>query len=209
MRSIDYCAVSLVLRHHVILSVDHLMTFMPSLVACYKVVFRGPPYGENHDGKENENIIEQFLNFARRGVVVLVTIGLAELNDDRDNVVVGFGASISANLDQSVSVFLEENNHYLAHPISKYLYMAELGVLSPFRNRGIGKLLIRARIDAARENPNFGCSHYVMKTARKGSMSLPLYLKFGAKPIDGLIQKSNFGDCDPEASDRMFLAGSF
>jgi len=177
-------------------SVLELERHIKSAVASYKEVFSGPPYFENYDGKEESFIVPMFNDYAERGILVLAMFG----ENTTEARVIGFGASIDADKSEAAG-FLRDKKGF--EKLDDFLYMAELGVESPFRNQGLGTQLVVARINEAKTNPRFNFTHVIMRTAAVGSNSKRIYERLGAKHVEGLVElKEDFGT---QSSERIFL----
>jgi len=164
------------------------------LTNCYKEVFAETPYFEDYTGKEDE-IFDSFARFMLDGVVVLLVNG--------SNAVVGFGGCERASTSE-VAEFLDENLDKLEVHSSRYIYMAELAVQSRYRRKGFGAMMVRDRLQAIRANPDNNISHVLMRTAKDDSNSIGIYLRLGARVIDGLVQvKTGF---DTKSTERVFLS---
>lgn len=178
-------------------SLYELRQYEDQLVDCYKEVFSEAPYFEDYSGKERE-IVESFEHFMVDGVVVFLVA-----QDADKNRVIGFGACERASSSE-VSEFLNENLDKLEVDPTRYVYMAELAVRSPYRRRGFGALLVQYRLRTLKDNPESGFTHALMRTAKVNSNSIGIYLRLGAKIIDGLVQaKTEFGT---KSNERVFLA---
>lgn len=183
---------------HVIQSVEEVEPYLDAIVECYKLVFAGAPYFEDYTGQEETFIKPAFRNFSDRGVLALLVTG----NVLTGNQLIGFGASEGADVSEAAE-FLSQHADRLEADLNRYMYMAEVGVVSEFRRQGFGQRLIDARIREAVTNPKHQFSHLLMRTAKEGSNSIGLYLRLGAVPIEGLIEiKEVFGTASKE---RIFL----
>ena len=179
---------------------DELRPYLAMLVRCYKEIFAGAPYFENYDGKE-DGIERDFNSFADDGILALaVAMPWAECEIGE---VIGFSAGIGIDKSE-VREFLEENKDLLEVPMSSYIYMAELGVIESMRRMGLGKALIEARIREAKSNLKFVFTHFIMRTAKEGSNSARIYLRLGARLVQGLIQKKE--DFGTQSTERIFLS---
>ncbi len=164
----------------------------------YKMVFAGRPYFENFRGMQETMIVPLFQSFAVHGILVFLTTAEEFISGD----IIGFAGCIPAERSE-VSEFLAPNQEKLPRTIAEYMYMAELGVLEEFREQGLGKGLIASRVAAMRSSPKFSQTHLLVRTAREGSNSLPIYLKLGARVIPNLIQTME--EYGTNSEERLFL----
>lgn len=184
---------------HVAQNAAEVNPYMEALVTCYHDVFSGPPYNEDYTdpAKQQEYIRGPFPQFADRGAVVFLVTG----ETIEGNLLIGFGGADRTDLNDSVGPFLADHAHRFDAPLSQYLYMAELGVLTAYRRQGLGDKLVRLRVEEALKRPERGYTHLIMRTASVNSNSAGVYLRMGAKPVEGLIQPME----DSDSKERIFL----
>ena len=111
-------------------------------------MFSGFPYFERFYPSEAEGIFRSLVN-TDDSIVLVATRGETQ--------VVGFGASIPLPAKPAVAAHL----HGLV-PVKHTFYLAELGVLEPYRSRKLGRIMVRERlklIDEARY------SHVVLRVS--------------------------------------------
>lgn len=185
---------------HVVESQDEVEPYLDAIIDCYKTVFSAKPYKEKFSRKKVETGIKpSFRKFARRGVLLVLMTGKTRARSR----VIGFGACEGAHVCEAAA-FLRGNQHRLDAPLENYLYMAELGVLSEFRQQGFGLTLVRMRIKEAASRNGNRFTHLIMRTAREGSHSAGLYEKLGCSVIPNLIQRK-VGN-KTKSKERIFLS---
>lgn len=141
-------------------------------VEAYKEAFGGPPYYEHYSTDE---VLDEVWNpHVKDGITILALDG---------NHVVGFGCALPIEKAPSdIGDFVTSQYTYGDLPIDpgKTWYMSELGVLTPYRRRGIGYALVRHRLESIVAR---GDVHYVFRTAAQGSNSIHLYRNLGATQL--------------------------
>jgi len=172
-------------------------------VHAYKEVFSEPPYFEHYTYDE---VVEDVWDpHVRDGIIIL-----AFEQEGDDERVVGFGTAlplIKASAD--TQKFMESLQDDEKPPIdyARTWYMSELGVLEPYRRRGLGYSLVKHRLLTIAEQ---GFEHYLFRTAIEGSKSLILYRKLGAVEVSKWQDISASGQVQVNGSQsthRVYLYG--
>ncbi len=176
----------------------HSLIYLPGFIQVYKEVFAGPPYFEVYSDDQVEQTV--WHNHLTKGCIFLAL--------DKTKVV-GLGCSIPLNNikpgepNRDVYDFLSEAPN-LPFSLGDTCYMSEVAVLLDYRNQGIGRELVRRRLSWAKKQ---GINNYVMRTASEGSNSLGIYLKLGAKEINGLKQDISEVGIESASKYRIYLYG--
>lgn len=131
-------------------------------VGAYQSVFSGYPYFERFYPSEAEGVFRK-LHATPDRILLVATRGVSQ--------VVGFSAAIPIVHKPSVASELTG-----LVPIKHTYYLAELGVIEPYRGRGLGQQLIRERI---RRMDRDSYSHVVLRVAMNNNPSKELYESLG------------------------------
>jgi ribosomal protein S18 acetylase RimI-like enzyme len=131
-------------------------------VGAYQSVFSGFPYFERFYPSEAEGVYRKLLRTPNR-ILLVATRGVSQ--------VVGFGAAIPLEHKPSVAAELTG-----LVPIRHTYYLAELGVIEPYRGKGIGQTLIRERIQRMDKERH---SHVVLRVSMNNNPSRELYESLG------------------------------
>lgn len=169
-------------------------------IAAYRSTFGGAPYYESYSSEEVfTKIWEPHIT---RGIVILA------LQAQR---VIGFGCCIPLfDAPTDVQVFLRERQtaYEFTGNFTSTWYMSELGVLEPFRRRGIGRGLNREQLSIIQQ---IGGTQYVLRTAAVGSNSVHLYQKLGATELTNSQDVSALDQVQvnqSQSTKRIYLHGS-
>ena len=141
---------------------EDALAWRAGFVGAYQSVFSGFPYFERFYPAEAEGVYKKLLATPDH-IMLLATRGATQ--------VVGFGAAIPLVHKPSVASELTG-----LVPIKHTYYLAELGVIEPYRGKEIGQRLIRERvrlIDRARY------THVVLRVAMNNNPSARLYQSLG------------------------------
>ena len=141
---------------------DQRAVWRAAFAGAYQTVFGGHPYYERWFPSEAEGVW-QHLNSVPDNVVLLATRGESQ--------VVGFGVGIPLLGKPSVAATLSG-----LVPLKHTFYLAELGVLEPYRARGIGRTLVRARL---RHVDPTNYSHIVLRVPLNHEASWEMYKAMG------------------------------
>lgn len=169
---------------------EQVARWRPGFIGAYQTIFAGPPYQERHYPADVDGLYRKLT--ATPDQISLVAVHGSRL--------VGFGIAVPLRFKKSVARSLAG-----LVPATHTMYLAELGVLSPYRGQGLGRALIRHRLqlmDAERY------SHVVLRvpassTTRRGlyeSMGyedMGVYQEVAARRIDGSVTTDR----------RLFLHG--
>jgi len=131
-------------------------------VGAYQSVFSGYPYFERFYPSEAEGVFRK-LHATPDRILLVATRGVSQ--------VVGFSAAIPLVHKPSVASELTG-----LVPIKHTYYLAELGVIEPYRGHGLGQELIRERI---RRMDRDSYSHVVLRVAMNNNPSKELYESLG------------------------------
>ncbi len=131
-------------------------------VGAYQSVFSGYPYFERFYPSEAEGVFRK-LHATPDRILLVATRGVSQ--------VVGFSAAIPLVHKPSVASELTG-----LVPIKHTYYLAELGVIEPYRGRRLGQQLIRERI---RRMDRDSYSHVVLRVAMNNNPSKELYESLG------------------------------
>jgi len=165
-------------------------------VSVYQEAFSGPPWYETHPTEHvQKNVWNEHLPYC---------IILAVSGDE----VIGIGCAhptlAEMGTNGGVKEFLEANRELVPFPLETTLYMSELAVLEPYREKGIGQELTKARWHWGRTN---GMTHYAMRTAESGSLSKLLYEKLGAQVVESLVQDVSDATIQSASDRRIYMWG--
>jgi ribosomal protein S18 acetylase RimI-like enzyme len=141
---------------------EERVQWRPGFIGAYQTVFGGSPYFERWFPAEAEGVWRH-LNSVPGNIVLLATRG--------DSQVVGFGVGIPLLGKPSVAAHLSG-----LVPLKHTFYLAELGVLEPYRARGIGRTLVRARL---RHVDPTTYSHIVLRVSMNHGPSWEMYKAMG------------------------------
>jgi ribosomal protein S18 acetylase RimI-like enzyme len=130
-------------------------------VLAYRRIFAGSPYFEDFTPAEAGDVLDQLL--ATPGQITL----LALHGDD----VVGFGMAVPLAASARVSRLLQG-----MVPVKATVYLAELGVDPAWRRRGLGRLLVKLRVE--RIDPSV-YTHVVLRVAEGRTESFEMYRALG------------------------------
>lgn len=133
-----------------------------AFIAIYPGIFAAAPYHEDISSEQATSRWD-FLTQAKGHVTLLAVAG-----EDR---LVGFGIALPVSETKLVA-------HALAGlvPHKHTFYLAELGVLPEYRDRGLGRTLIQERIKLIDPKKY---SHVVLRVAAEKNPSYDLYLSMG------------------------------
>ncbi len=159
-------------------------------IGAYQTIFSSFPYFERFYPSEAEGIYRSLIE-APESITLVATRGETQ--------VVGFGAAIPLSSKPTVATHLTG-----LVPIKHTFYLAELGVLEPYRSRKIGRRMVRERlrlIDPARY------SHVVLRVSMNHTPSGEMYKAMGFEEM-GVYQDVSAMRTDGKVTTdrRMFLS---
>ncbi len=159
-------------------------------IGAYQTVFSGFPYFERFYPSEAEGIYRK-LTRAEGNITLVATRGETQ--------VVAFGVAIPLAAKPAVASHLTG-----LVPLKHTFYLAELGVLEPYRGRSLGRTLVRERmriIDADRY------SHVVLRVSMNHTPSGEMYKALGFEEM-GVYQNVSAMRTDGKVTTdrRMFLS---
>jgi histidine racemase len=157
------------------------------LTKLYKDIFSQPPYYEIFDDNQVGDI---FLEYFKNGKIFLAK---------SEEKIIGFGALVPLTQEPELVTLLASSNI----DISNTWYMADLGINPIDRRKGLGRLLVQKRIDAAPDN-----STIIMRTSVNNFASQSLYKSLGFKQIPDAYQDviNTRTDGTIQTDKRIFLA---
>jgi ribosomal protein S18 acetylase RimI-like enzyme len=169
---------------------EDVAQWRPGFIGAYQTVFSGFPYFERWYPSEAEGVYRRLV--ATDGnVTLLATRGESQ--------VVGFGVGIGLADKPAVASILTG-----LVPVKHTFYLAELGVLDPWRGKGIGRTLVRERlrlIDSARY------SHVVLRVSMNHNPSSEMYKAMGFEEMGVYMDVSAMRVDNKVTTDRrMFLS---
>lgn len=155
--------------------------YRASFTGAYQTIFAEPPYNERFYPSEAEGVLQQALEVPGN-ITILAIKG--------DFTVVGFGIGVPASSRPAVA---RELRGLL--PVAYTFYLAELGVLETWRNRGLGAELVRIRLELVDRRRH---SHVVLRTSALRNSSYEMYMRMGfedmgvymevpARRVDGTV----------------------
>ncbi len=155
--------------------------YRPSFVGAYQTVFADPPYRERYFPSEAQAVLDRTLQTPSH-ITLLAVRGLAQ--------VAGFGLGVPLQYRP------EAARHLMGLlPVQTTFYLSELGVLRPFRGRGLGRRLVLERLRLV-DRQRY--SHVVLRTSASRDAAYHLYTSLGfedvgvsmevsSRRIDGLV----------------------
>lgn len=131
-------------------------------IGGYQTVFSDEPYFERIQPSEAEGVWKK-LTSTPDNITLLAVRNRSQ--------VVGFGIAIPLRHKPDVARELTG-----LVPVTNAYYLAELGVLHDFRGRGIGRALIKSRLDLIDDET---ITHVVLRVAANRNRSFQLYREMG------------------------------
>ncbi len=173
-----------------IVTPDDVARWRGGFVGAYQTVFTGFPYFERWYPSEAEGVFRRLVA-ASENVTLLATRGETQ--------VVGFGVAVPLNEKPAVATVLTG-----LVPVKHTFYLAELGVLEPWRGKGIGRELVRERLRLIDENRY---SHVVLRVSANHSPSSEMYKAMGFEEMGVYMDVSAMRTDGKVTTDRrMFLS---
>lgn len=143
-------------------TLEEAAPFRASFAGAYQDIFSEPPYNERFSPDEADAVLQQFLQVPDN-VTLLAVKG--------DESVVAFGIGVPAASRPDVA---RELRGLL--PVQHSFYLAELGTLEPYRGRGLGRQLVKLRLELV-DRRRF--HHVVLRTSAVRNASYEMYLAMG------------------------------
>jgi predicted N-acetyltransferase YhbS len=134
----------------------------PGFIGAYQTIFSDEPYFERIYPAEAEGVYRKLTGTP--GNISLLAVR-------HESHVVGFGIGIPLKAKPDVARQLTG----LA-PLAHSFYLAELGVLHDFRNRGLGRVLVQERLKLL-DHTTY--SHVILRVAAKRNASYDMYRTMG------------------------------
>jgi ribosomal protein S18 acetylase RimI-like enzyme len=141
---------------------EEISRWRAGFVGAYQTVFEDAPYHERITAEEAEGVYMRLTS-------VPENIFLVAVRNDAE--LVGFGVAIPLRYKSDASRALSG-----LVPTNHSFYLAELGVLRQWRDRGIGRLLIQWRI-ALVDRTRY--SHLLLRVSASRNASYDLYRSMG------------------------------
>ena len=164
--------------------------FRVSFAGAYQDIFSEPPYNERFSPDEAGAVLQQFLQVPDN-VTLLAVRG--------DESVVAFGIGVPAASRPDVA---RELRGLL--PVNHSFYLAELGTLDPYRGRGLGRMLIRLRLELI-DRQRY--RHVVLRTSAVRNASYEMYIAMGFDDTGVYMEvPSRRMDGSVSTDRRLFLA---
>ena len=159
-------------------------------IGAYQTVFTGFPYFERWYPSEAEGVYQRLTAFDGN-ITLVATRGETQ--------VVGFGIGIPIVGNRAVA------NHLTGLvPLKHTFYLAELGVLEGWRDRGLGRTLVRERL---RMIDDQRYSHVVLRVSMNHSPSSEMYKAMGFEEMGVYMDVSAMRTDNKVTTDRrMFLS---
>ena len=169
---------------------EAIQQWRAGFIGAYQTVFSGFPYFERLYPSEAEGIYRK-LTRIEGNITLVATRGETQ--------VVAFGVAIPLSAKPAVASHLTS-----LVPVKHTCYLAELGVLDPYRARKLGRTLVRERlrlIDPDRY------SHVVLRVSMNHTPSGEMYKAMGFEEV-GVYQNVSAMRTDGKVTTdrRMFLA---
>lgn len=143
-------------------SPDEAQRWRAGFIGAYQTVFSDEPYFERIQPAEAEGVWRKLTSTPENITLLAVRNG---------SQVVGFGIAIPLKYKSDVARQLTG-----LVPVNHAFYLAELGVLHDFRSRGVGRLLVRQRLELIDPGTY---SHVVLRVAASRNASYDMYLSMG------------------------------
>jgi ribosomal protein S18 acetylase RimI-like enzyme len=169
---------------------DDVARWRGGFVGAYQTVFTGFPYFERWYPSEAEGVFRKLVAIPEN-VTLLATRGETQ--------VVGFGVAIPLAEKPAVATVLTG-----LVPVRHTFYLAELGVLDPWRGKGIGRVLVRERLRLIEETKY---THVVLRVSMNHSPSSQMYKAMGFEEMGVHMDVSAMRVDGKVTTDRrMFLS---
>lgn len=164
--------------------------YYSSFIKAYQDIFSAPPYNEHFSDDEVKSILDS--QFSHESAINLLAV-------NNENSVIGFGLAIPVEHRSDIARHLRG-----LIPIKHTFYFSELGVLSEWRRKGIGRLLTEMRLSLI----DASCySQVLLRTAETPDSSYEMYKKLGFEDIGVYIEVSSKRTDGTLFSDRrLFLS---
>jgi ribosomal protein S18 acetylase RimI-like enzyme len=141
---------------------DEVSRWRAGFIGAYQTVFSDEPYFERIYPSEAEGVYKKLTNTPDN-----ITL-LAVRNTSQ---VVGFASAIPMKYKPDVARSLAG-----LVPVPNSFYFAELGILHDYRGRGLGRTLVKERLNLI-DHATF--SHVILRVAAKRNASYEMYLSMG------------------------------
>ena len=141
---------------------DDGLSYRASFAGAYQDIFSEMPYQERFFPSEASSILHESLS-QPENITLMAVKGIRR--------VVGFGLAVPAAKRRDISRVLTG-----LLPIQHTFYLSELGVQSGFRGKGLGKELVRHRLELIDKQRY---THVVLRTSSVRNASYEMYMKMG------------------------------
>lgn len=160
---------------------EEAIRYRASFAGAYQDIFSEPPYNERFFPSEAEAVLRGYLQ-APEHITLLAVRGRSR--------VVGFGIGVPVRARPDIA---RELCGLL--PVAHTFYLAELGVLQGWRNRGLGSTLLKKRMELIDKRRY---THVVLRTSAvrnasydmykaQGFDDMGVYMEVPARRLDGRV----------------------
>jgi len=169
---------------------DTIAQWKDRFTTAYQAIFAGDPYFEAFSKQEAETIYDSLTRIP--GNITIIAV-------DASGGIAGFGIAVPLTFNISVS---QELTGLI--PLPHTMYFAELGVQNNCRGRGLGRALIKARLDLI-DTDRY--SHVVLRVASEKNPSYDMYLSMGFEDMGVYMSVSTKRiDGTMKTDKRLFLS---
>jgi ribosomal protein S18 acetylase RimI-like enzyme len=169
---------------------DTISQWEKRFTEAYQAIFAGDPYFEAFSEQEAETIYRSLTRIP--GHITIIAV-------NRKGAIAGFG--IAVPLTSSIPVSQELTGLI---PVPHTMYFAELGVLNTYRGRGLGRALIKTRLNLINTDRY---SHVVLRVAAEKNPSYDMYISMGFEDMGVYMSVSTKRiDGTLKTDQRLFLS---
>ena len=164
--------------------------YRASFAGAYQTIFSEPPYNERFFPSEAQGVLDSYLSIPE-SIILLAVRGQSQ--------VVGFGIAVPLRARPAVSRELAG-----LVPVAHTFYLAELGVLDSQRGLGLGKELVRRRVDLIDKTRY---THVALRTSAIRNASYEMYMRMGFDDMGVYMEvPSRRNDGRVSTDRRLFLS---
>lgn len=165
------------------------LAYRAAFAGAYQTVFSEPPYSERFYPSEAEAVLRSHLDTPDH-IVLLAVRGITQ--------VVGFGLAVPVAARADVT---RELRGLL--PIRHTMYMSELGVLSRYRQTGLGRQLVQRRVELIEQSRY---DNLVLRTSASRDAAYAMFMGLGFEDMGVYMEVSSRRIDGSVSSDRrLFL----